>query len=61
MNLKPCPTCNSTARLHSQQVAEDAVACWAECDRCDAKTEEVEDAYADWATAASLWEAGALA
>lgn len=60
LRLNPC-TCGSKARMRVARVAEDAEECWAECVGCGAKTEAIEDAYADYATAAWQWNRGVRA
>lgn len=59
MTLRPCE-CGGTPKTRTRQVAEDAVETWVECIRCDRRTDEIEDAYADHATAAWQWNKGAL-
>ena len=45
-------------RVVSVQCAEDAVETWAECTRCAASTDRIEDAYSDAPTAAWHWNRG---
>ena len=59
MSLRQCE-CGAPAKTHASRVAEDAVVCWVECTRCARRTEEIEDAYADYATAEWQWSRGAL-
>lgn len=53
--LKACPFCGGAAKLMSYRVAEDAEACLIECQTCDARTSEFEDAYAPRADATAAW------
>lgn len=57
VTVKRCD-CGGQPSGMSAQVAEDAVEAWIECGFCGAKTGSVEDAYADWATAAMFWNRG---
>ena len=57
--LRQCE-CGGRAKVHAVQVAEDAMETWVACTRCDRRTEEIEDAYADHATAEWQWNRGAL-
>lgn len=59
MKLNPC-ACGAKPRFRSSQVAEDSVDSWIECS-CGRRTEAVEDAYADYGTAAWLWNSGCTA
>ncbi len=53
--LRPCPFCIGAAKARSCRVAEDAEAAWVECTRCDAQTDQFEDAYAPHFEAADAW------
>jgi Lar family restriction alleviation protein len=53
--LKPCPFCGGKAVMHDQQVAEDCVETWVECDDCGVRTDPVEGAYSERPAAAYSW------
>ena len=55
--LKAC-NCGFAPKMRCVRVAEDAEECWVECSACGQKTEEIEDAYCDFATAAWQWDRG---
>lgn len=57
MTLRACE-CGGVAEIRTEKVAEDTVETWAECTRCKARTEEIEDAYPDPLTAAWHWNRG---
>lgn len=57
MALRAC-ICGGKPRCRSVQVAEDAVDTWVECGSCNRKTDYIEDAYSDRATAEWQWNRG---
>ena len=54
--LKRC-ACGQAPKLEVVRVAEDAMETWVQC-KCGARTQEIEDAYADYDTAAWQWNRG---
>jgi Lar family restriction alleviation protein len=53
--LLPCPFCGSAAKVRSYRLAEDSEGSHVECTKCFARTDGLEDAYADRAGAIDLW------
>jgi Lar family restriction alleviation protein len=54
-DLKPCPFCGGKPVMRDQQVAEDCVETWVECDDCEASTARIEGAYSERPAAAAYW------
>lgn len=55
--LKKCQ-CGGTPKFRCERAGEDAEDCWVECPKCGRRTEYLEDAYADFASAALDWNTG---
>lgn len=50
-----CPFCGGSGKMRSYRTSEDSEGAHVECTNCGARTEATDDAYADTATAALLW------